>query len=70
VRAVTPVNYTYAAMRKWLPGGITIAKMFDNGDVLYVDDEALLHPVKVAFRLRDARSDAAVRIERRAHRAR
>jgi hypothetical protein len=38
-----------------LPGGITIAKIFANGDVLYVDDEALLHPVKVAFRLRGAR---------------
>jgi hypothetical protein len=53
-RRITPVNYTYATMWEWLPGGITIAKIFPNGDVLYVDDEALLHPVKVAFRLRDS----------------
>lgn len=53
-RTVTPIDYGYSALREWLPGGLTIAKMFDNGDVLYVDDEALLHPVKVAFRLRDS----------------
>lgn len=51
-REIAPVNYTYDTMRKWLPGGITVARMFGNGDVLYVDDEALLHPIKVAFRLR------------------
>jgi hypothetical protein len=56
-RRITPVNYTYASMWEWLPGGITIARIFPNGDVLYVDDEALLHPVKVAFRLRDSTDD-------------
>jgi hypothetical protein len=56
-RQITRINYTYDTMRMWLPGGITIAKVFGNGDVLYVDDEALLHPVKVAFRLRDSTED-------------
>jgi hypothetical protein len=50
-RTVTPIDYGYNGLRRWLPGGITVAKVFTNGDVLYVDDEALLHPVKVAFRL-------------------
>src|SRR4051812_16889381 len=40
-REIVPINYTYDTMRMWLPGGITIARVFDNGDVLYVDDEAL-----------------------------
>jgi hypothetical protein len=50
-REITPVNYTQDTMWKWLPGGLAVARVFANGDVLYVDDEALLHPVKVAFRL-------------------
>ena len=38
------------------PGGLTIGWVFDNGDVLFVDDEGLLHPATVAFSIR-ARPD-------------
>lgn len=52
-RVIVPIDYKRGGLRKWLPGGITVACMFPNGDVLYVDDEALLRPVKVAFRLKE-----------------
>lgn len=42
----------YLDMRKHLPGGITVCWVFHDqgGDVLYVDDEALLRPAVCAFR--------------------
>lgn len=53
-RTVTPIEYQRGTgFRKWLPGGICIAQVYDNGDVLYVDDEGMLHKATVAFRVRD-----------------
>lgn len=42
----------YRDMKKHMPGGICIGWVFRDttGDVLYVDDEALLHKAKRAFR--------------------
>lgn len=51
-RQIEPIDYTYNTMRNWLPGGICIAATFANGDVLYVDDEGLLKPAAVAFRVK------------------
>lgn len=51
-RTIAPIDYTYKTLRSYLPGGICIAQIFENGDVLYVDDEALLRPATVAFRIR------------------
>jgi hypothetical protein len=45
-------------MRKWLPGGLTVAWVFQaTGDVIYVDDEGLLQPATVAFRIRSRPDD-------------
>lgn len=55
-REIKSVEYGPELMRRCLPGGPTIACVFDTGDVLYVDDEGLLHPATVAFRLK-RRSD-------------
>lgn len=56
-RTVTPIEYQRGAdFRKWLPGGICIAWVYNNGDVLYVDDKALLKAATVAFRIK-ARPD-------------
>lgn len=52
-RTVTPLDYNPDVMRKWLPNGIDIAWSFDNGDVIYVDGEGLLHPFDCAFRIKD-----------------
>lgn len=52
-RTITPFECNdYRDIVKQLPGGFTIARVFDNGDVLYVDDEALLRPATVAFRIK------------------
>lgn len=52
-RIIRPFEYHgYEDFRRLLPGGITIGAIFEGGDVLYVDDEALLGPAKVAFRIR------------------
>jgi hypothetical protein len=51
-RTITEIDYTYFNMRTWLPGGVTIGIVYDNGDVLYVDDEGLLHPATRAFRIK------------------
>ena len=50
-REIREIEYTYTTIREHLPGGICIAQVFPNGDVLYVDDEGLLKPAVVAFRL-------------------
>lgn len=54
-RTIVPIDYTYTSMREHLPGGICIGATFDNGDVLYVDDEGLLQPATKAFRIRRRR---------------
>lgn len=54
-RCITPIEYEYKTMKQHLPGGICIAQVFPNGDVLYADDEALLRPATVAFRLKGRR---------------
>lgn len=51
-RQIKPIDYEYGTMKDYLPGGICIAQVFRNGDVLYVDDEALLRPATVAFRVK------------------
>lgn len=51
-REITPIDYEHGTMRKHLPGGICIGYVFRNDDVLYVDDEALLRPATVAFRIK------------------
>ena len=51
-RRIEPLEYEYKTMREHLPGGICVAQVFPNGDVLYVDDEALLRPATVAFRIK------------------
>jgi hypothetical protein len=51
-RSISPAEYTYKSMIRFLPGGITIGATFRNGDVLYADDEGLLHPATKAFRIR------------------
>lgn len=54
-RSITEIDYTYKSMRDYLPGGLCIAATFQGGDVLYVDDEALLHEATVAFRVKQRR---------------
>lgn len=51
-RKITPIVYEYNTMKEHLPGGICVAQVFRNGDILYVDDEALLRPATVAFRVK------------------
>lgn len=51
-RTIEPIEYNYSTMRSLLPGGICIGIVFPNDDVLYVDDEALLKPAWVAFRIK------------------
>jgi hypothetical protein len=42
-RTITPFEYERGEFfREHLPGGLGIGWIFDNGDVLYVDDKALL----------------------------
>ena len=55
-RTVSLTDASMETMRKHLPGGLTVAWEYDNGDVLYVDDEGLLRPATMAFRIR-ARKD-------------
>jgi hypothetical protein len=50
-REIRPIDYEYTTILSYLPGGITIAAVFASGDVLYVDDEGLLRPATVAFRV-------------------
>lgn len=51
-RQIKLIDYEYYTLKDHLPGGICIAQVFRNGDVLYVDDEALLRPATVAFRVK------------------
>jgi hypothetical protein len=54
-RTITPFECSgYKDMKKYLPGGISIAWVFHNHgrDVLYVDDEGLLKPAESAFRIK------------------
>lgn len=52
-RIIRPFEYHgYEDLRRVLPGGICIAATWRDGDVLYVDDEALLGPAQVAFRIK------------------
>lgn len=48
-RAITKVEYEYGTMRQYLPGGIEIGCTFEDGDVLYVDEEGLLKKATKAF---------------------
>lgn len=52
-RTITPIEYSGYDFRTYLPGGICIGQVFRNGDVLYVDDMALLKKAAVAFRIKD-----------------
>jgi hypothetical protein len=55
-RTITPFTYRSGAdFTQYLPGGICIGQVFHNGDVLYVDDEGLLHPATVAFGIKARR---------------
>jgi hypothetical protein len=51
---ITPIQYRQGGpgLLRHLPGGLTIATVFENGDVLFVDDEGLLKPASVAFRIK------------------
>lgn len=51
-REIRPIEYEYGTMNQYLPGGICVAYVFPSGDVLYVDDEGLLRPAEVAFRIK------------------
>lgn len=51
-RTITEIEWTDKTFRTMFPGGPTIGLVFPNRDVLYVDDEGLLHPATVAFRLK------------------
>jgi hypothetical protein len=51
-RTITAIDYQYDTMRQHLPGGLCLGTVFENGDVLYVDDEGCLRPATVAFRIR------------------
>ena len=56
-RQIRPIAYEYGELSRHLGGSLCIAWVYHNGDVLYVDDEALLKPAgPAAFRLR-ARPD-------------
>jgi hypothetical protein len=48
----------YEVLHEHFKGGIAIGATFDNGDVLYVDDEGLLRPATVAFRIRSRGLDS------------
>jgi hypothetical protein len=51
-RTIEPFDWTPgASIRDKLPGGLDIGYVFPNGDVLYVDDEALLRKAEMAFRI-------------------
>ncbi len=51
-RTIEEFEWNYGVINHYLPGGITVGHIFDNGDVLYVDDEGLLHPATVAFSIK------------------
>jgi hypothetical protein len=56
-REIRPIDYADGSyFRQYLPGGICIAWVYPNGDVLYVDDEGLLKPATCAFHIK-ARPD-------------
>lgn len=53
VRQITTFSYEkFEKFRTFLPGGICVGMKYPTGDVLYVDDEALLRKATVAFRIR------------------
>jgi hypothetical protein len=51
-RTITEIEWTGESFRTMFPGGPTIGSFFETGDVLYVDDEGLLHKATMAFRIR------------------
>jgi hypothetical protein len=56
-RTINETEYSHGKLHQLLPGGITSAQRFRNGDILYVDDEGLLRPATRAFRLARGRLD-------------
>jgi hypothetical protein len=51
-RTITEIEWTDESFRTMFPGGPTIGAIYPTGDVIYVDDEGLLHPATVAFRIK------------------
>ena len=52
-RVVEPLNdVSYDKIKSYFPGGLCLGAQYPNRDVIYVDDEGLMHPATVAFRLR------------------
>jgi hypothetical protein len=54
-KKIVETDYEYSDLGKILPGGLTIAAVFKNGEVLYVDDEGLMHKADRAFRIKKRR---------------
>lgn len=51
-RTIKEIEWTDQSFQVMFEGGPTIGATFPNGDTLYVDDEGLLHPATLAFRIK------------------